>query len=250
MDESLLTRAAGALAAALAFAGMSGEAAAQSVAPSPLMRNLLTETPSARQYATPDGAVRFVFDRSSGGRVALVRFENDPEVHVLRPQGGAGGDEIYRTESGDVMLRLTPHGGLTVYTRARQDGMPAAEERTAEPLTPRAWEIAAYQARMRALQQAATRRLGRPVAFVAPAAPNAADAGVLVDAAERAAQGVETVRGAPIHRIVIRIAPRPSTSVQGDELVVLVAPSLGYAGRPSSTAIRNVVTRAAQGPER
>jgi len=32
-------------------------------------------------------------------------------------------------------------------------------------------------------------------------------------------------------------------------LIIQVAPQLGYAGRPSSITIRNVVTGAVQGPE-
>jgi hypothetical protein len=66
-----------------------------------------------------------VFDRS-GSRAALVRFEGDPEVHVLRPVAAAGGDEIYRTENGDIALRLSRTGSFTVYTRNNRLGAPAA----------------------------------------------------------------------------------------------------------------------------
>ncbi|MGH6950984.1 MAG: DUF4908 domain-containing protein, partial [Vitreimonas sp.] len=91
----------------------------------------------ATRYSTPDGAIRFVLDRS-GGRAALVRFEGDPEVHVLRPVMAAGGGEIYRTEDGDVMLRITPHGGIIVYTRTLRTGAPVSEEERVAPLTPEA----------------------------------------------------------------------------------------------------------------
>lgn len=237
----------GVLAAALAF---SDQAAAQAP-PAVLVQGLLADVQphSARQYATPDGAVRFVLDRS-GGRVALVRFEGDPEVHVLRPVAGAGGDEIYRTETGDVMLRLTSHGGLVVYNRAHATGMPAGEERSVAPLAPEAPPPNLYEARLRGLQNETARRLGRPVAFVGPDDPGPAASGVVLDAAARAAEGMVAAPGSPIRRVVFTFGPAAGAVVQGDTLVIVVAPAQGYAGRPSSVTVRTVVARAAQGPER
>src|SRR5690349_13167178 len=113
---SLSGRGAAAFAAALALAAAPSLAHAQqqqqprSSSPAPIapVQGLYRDA-GATRYSTPDGAVRFVLDRS-GGRVALVRFEGDPEVHVLRPAMAAGGGEIYQTEDGGVMLRVTAHG--------------------------------------------------------------------------------------------------------------------------------------------
>jgi hypothetical protein len=107
----------------------------------------------ANRYATPDGAVRFVLDRS-GGRAALVQFEGDPEVHVLRPTMGAGGDEIFQTENGDVRLRVTSHGGIIVYTRAMRTGAAASEEGRVAPLTPEQLAFAEMQTLPRAAKGA------------------------------------------------------------------------------------------------
>lgn len=252
MDSSLPLRLSGAVAAALALSGVGVQSAsAQQAAqtPSPLMQALVgpLRPNTARQYATPDGAVRFVLDRS-GGRVALVRFEGDPEVHVLRPYGGSGGDELYRTESGDVLLRVTPHGGITVYTRSNQGGAAVLEEQAVAPLTPQ--PAANPQSHLREVQLAAARRLGRPVAFETNA-PAGVGGGVIVDAAERAAEGIVRERNPNIRRVFIVLGPRPAAAVRGDTLIVQVAPDMGYAGRPSSAAIRTIVQRAAeQGPER
>jgi hypothetical protein len=242
-------KAASAVAAALAMTGLgAGQAAAQQ-APSP-MQNLLSHAPPAsRHYATPDGQVRFVFDRTGGRRAALVRFDGDPEVHVLRPTGGPGGDEIYRSESGDITLRVTPHGGLTVYTRTASSGVAASEEGVAEPLAPRAMAIAAYQARMRALQRMAAQGLGRSIAYEVPAAPRDIESGLLVDAAERITDGLVNVRNTRIQRVIIQVGRTPAWAVRGNVLIVQVAPDMGYAGRPSSRTIRNVALRAVQGPE-
>lgn len=243
MVGKLPWRVAGAVAAAVALAPTT-PAAAQSI------YGLADEAPAATEYSTPDGAVRFVLDRRTGGRAALVRFQNDPEVHVLRPVMGRNGDEIYRSASGDVQLRVTPHGGVVVYTRTHPDGSPAGEDRAAEPLAPApASSAQAFMARLQQLQSAAARRLGRPVAFVPPQSTPRVASGVILDAAERAADGIAGLQSTEIRRVVFMLGPEPRAAVRGDTLFVQVVPSMGYAGRPSSASIRSVVQRAAQGPE-
>jgi hypothetical protein len=247
---SLAGRGAAALAAALTLAGAPGAAQAQQQPPeaAPPVQGLYTNASGATRYSTPDGAVRFVFDRS-GGRAALVRFEGDPEVHVLRPVMAAGGGEIYRTEDGDVMLRVTPHGGIIVYTRTLRTGAPASEEARVAPLTPEAIAFAEMQARFRQLQARARRSVGQTVTFTVPSQMSAPAAGVVVDAAERAAEGLAAAPMTNVSRVVITFGRDPAVRLQGDTLVIQVAPQLGYAGRPSSNTIRNVVTGAVQGPE-
>ena len=214
----------------------------------PPVQGLYQASSGATRYSTPDGAVRFVLDRS-GGRAALVRFEGDPEVHVLRPAMAAGGGEIYRTDDGDVMLRVTPHGGITVYTRTMRTGAPASEEADVAPLTPEAIAFAEMQERFRLLQARARRSVGQQVTFAVPAQMSAPAAGVVVDAAERAAEGLAAAPMTSVRRVVITLGPAPRVAMRGDQLMIQVAPQLGYAGRPSSNTIRNVVTGAVQGPE-
>lgn len=247
----LSVRGAAAFAAALALAGAPkpAEAQQQPRQSAPPVQGLYSVNATATRYSTPDGAVRFVFDRSSGGRVALVRFEGDAEVHVLRPYMAAGGGEIYRTEDGDLMLRVTPHGGIIVYTRALRTGAPASEEEQVAPLTPAAMAFAEMQRRFLQLQSFARRRIGQQVTFVAPEQVSAPAAGVVVDAAERAAEGLAAAPMTTVRRVVITFGPVPAVAQRGETLIVQVAPQMGYAGRPSSSAIRNVVTGQVQGPE-
>ncbi|MBL8545922.1 MAG: DUF4908 domain-containing protein [Hyphomonadaceae bacterium] len=216
----------------------------QSAAP----QRLVPVTGGASRYATPDGAVRFVLDRS-GGRAALVQFEGDPEVHVLRPTMGAGGDEIYQTESGDVRLRVTSHGGIIVYTRAIRTGAAASEEGRVAPLTPEALAFAEMQARFRAIQSRARRTVGQPVLFTVPAQMSPLVAGVVTDAAERAAEGLAEAPLTNVRQVIIVVGRTPAVALRGSVLMVQVAPQLGYAGRPSSSTIRNVVMGQVQGPE-
>jgi hypothetical protein len=215
-------------------------------APTPV-QGLYNTSSGATRYATP-GGVRFVFDRS-GGRAALVQFENDPEVHVLRPVMAAGGGEIYRTENGDVMLRVTPQGGITVYTRANRTGAPAAEEGRVGPLTPEAMAFQDMQDRFRRLQAQSRRSVGQTISFTVPARMSADTAGVVVDAAERAAEGLAAAPMTNVRRVIISVGPNPAVALRNDVLFIQVAPHMGYAGRPSSNTIRNVVMGAVQGPE-
>jgi len=246
---SLSGRGAAAVAAALALATPGLAQAQQQQQPNgPPVQGLYQASSGATRYATPDGAVRFVFDRRSGGRVALVRFEGDPEVHVLRPAMAAGGGEIYRTEDGDVMLRVTPHGGIIVYTRTLRTGAPASEEAAVAPLTPEAIAFAEMQARFRQLQARARRSVGQTVTFTVPAQMTAPTAGVVLDAAERAAEGLSAAPMTMVRRVTITVGPTPRALVRGDQLFIQVAPQMGYAGRPSSMAIRNIVTGQVQGP--
>jgi hypothetical protein len=181
----------------------------------------------------------------------LVRFEGDPEVHVLRPVMAAGGGEIYRTEDGNLMLRVTPHGGIIVYTRSLRTGAPASEEGSVPSLTPEAVAFGDMQQRFDRLQQRARRSVGQTVTFTvqAPTRMSPPAAGVVVDAAERAAEGLAAAPMTTIRRVIITIGPTPAVAMRGDLLMIQVAPQMGYAGRPSSNTIRNVVTGSVQGPE-
>jgi hypothetical protein len=247
----LAGRGAAALAAALTVAAPAVAFAQQqrdrgSDAPMP---GLYQASLGARQYTTPDGAVRFVLDRSGNRRAALILFEGDPEVHVLRPVMAAGGAEIYRTEDGNIELRIMPHGGVIVYTRAMRTGLPASEEGDVAPLTPDAVALAEMRERFRALQQRASRAAGQPVQFFVPSDMPAQFTGVVLDAAERAAEGLAAAPITNVNQVFLRFGPQPGVMLRDNQLIIVVAPQLGYAGRPSSIAVRNVVSGVSQGPE-
>ena len=237
-------RVAGAFAATLALA-VAPNAFAQSK-DSPLAQGLLdlpaNDRPAAERYQTPDGRVRFVLDRS-GARVALVRFEGSDEVHVLRSVPGPRGDEFFKTDTGDVLLRVTALGSVIVYTDTARTGAPAALAGSAGPVAPPpSLAQASFQARMDALQRDAARR-GRPVTFVAPQNMQGPASGVVADAAARAAEGLAAAppQGMIVRRVVIRYGAQPGAYVVNESLTVTVAPQMGYAGRPSAAAIEQVL---------
>jgi hypothetical protein len=258
--SSLTTQSAAALAVALTFAGAAAPAFAQQQPhddSAPLrMPRMYQHEVGATRYSMPStatgGALRFTFDRS-GDRVALLRFDGDPEVHVLRPTMAAGGGEIYRTEDGNIMLRVNPHGSITVYTRTMRTGAPASEEGSAAALAPEAVAFAQMIDRMRQLQLEARRSVGQQVLFTfqapAPGPIPPQVAGLVLDTAERAAEGLAAAPMTNVRRVVITLGPSPRVVMQGDLLLIQIAPQLGYAGRPSSAAVRNVVSGVVAGPE-
>jgi hypothetical protein len=250
----------GAVAAALALS-VAPNAAAQN-RESPLAQGLLdlpaNDRPAAERYQTPDGRVRFVLDRS-GQRVALVKFEGSDEVHVLRAVPGPRGDDFYKTDTGDVLLRVTALGGVIVYTDTARTGAPAALAGSAAPVAPPSAPQGGLLARMEALARETARR-GRAVTFTPP--PNVqgpAQQGIIADAAARAAEGLAAAPPAmAVRRVTIRYGDRPGAVVVNETLTVTVAPQLGYAGRPSAEAVKRAVqqprrtvveTANAQGPE-
>ncbi len=234
--------------AALALVGAPAEAQAQEETRPVPVGNFREATSGATRYATPDGQIRFIFERS-GRSVALLRLEDDPEVHVLHPQPAAGGGAIYRSEDGSIMLRVTATGGITLYTRALQTGAPASEEGRVGRLTPEAIAVADMQQRFRNLQARARQRIGQTVTFSVPAQLPPEVAGLVVDAAERAAEGLAAAPMTSVRRVIITLGRQPAVALRGDTLFIQVAPQYGYAGRPSSMTIRNIVTGSVQGPE-
>jgi hypothetical protein len=126
------------------------------------------EAPAAQRFATPDGAIRFVFERS--GRGALARFEGGEEVYALRPVPGPRGDEFFKTDTGQILLRITALGGVIVFAGAGSGGAPAAPVGAAPSLGPPMLPPGGLKAKLADLEHAIEKRAGRPVAIIPPPA--------------------------------------------------------------------------------
>jgi hypothetical protein len=88
--------------------------------------------PHAEKFVAPDRTLGFTLDRS--GPSPLMRFDGDNEIMVLRASQGPRGDEFLKTDNGQLVLRVTSIGGVTVYTSANDNGAPAAMAGPARPL--------------------------------------------------------------------------------------------------------------------
>lgn len=201
--------------------------------------------PALAKYKGEAGQ-RFVLDRT--GRAALMRFDDSPEIWVLKPTPGPRGDVIYRNDVGDPMLRSMRVGGLTLFTPDQPMGTAAAIAGPAQALRPAA--ISTPGQLLQTLIQASTRvsrAAQKLIAFEAPDYTLGTEP-VWADAAVLTAEAFVRVGAGPGGRQIIarfvrvRFYPgKPAAALAGREVRIFVSPKDGVAGRPSSRRIATVI---------
>ncbi|MDP1630912.1 MAG: DUF4908 domain-containing protein [Caulobacter sp.] len=202
--------------------------------------------PPVARYVSETGE-GFILDRSN--EQTLLRFENSAEIWVLQPQIGPRGDVIYKTDIGQVLLRATRLGGLTLFTGKRPAGASAELAGSSPPIRLKAIGPVDLYRILLASSARASRLTHHRISFDAEASPASstliADAAILtVLAIERLAQNSNiSAAAAKIERVVIVEGRRPEVTLRAGTLLVVVTPSLGVAGRPSSDRIVHVTTR-------
>ena len=168
--------------------------------------------PIAR-YVSQEGDV-FVLDRSQPR--PLLKFDDNPEVWVLRSQLAPRGDILYMNDLGAPVLRATRLVGLTLFTDDRPGGTAAA------------------------LAGRAARRLSP---FEADASPGSS--ALTADAAMIAAEAIIRIAKRSDAKVLlsrigkVRVVEGRKSQAQISEGVVriTVSPADGIAGRPSSDRI-------------
>jgi len=226
--------------------------------PSLSLRGLFGATPDDRAFQAPpiarfragDGGI-FVLDRSVPNQV-LMKFEDNVEVWVLDPHPGPRGDVNYRNDMGELVLRATRVGGLTLFTSDSPDGAPAALEGLAPVIrlppvpTPTALlhDFAAASAR-------ASRAAQRLVTFEAEDVPLTATA-LFADAAKVTSEAFVQIAedGEDGRRSISRYSKvefgagsAPDAAARGAVVRITIAPERGLAGRPSSHRIAAAIGR-------
>jgi hypothetical protein len=224
-----------------------------SAPPSVTLKNLLkglqqssrhkSADPPIAVYA-PDDGDRFVFDRTASP--PLLRFESSSEIWVLQPQPGPRGDTIYKNDLGEPVLRATRLGGLTLFTLERPDGSAAALEGEAPPIHPAS--ILSANALLVHLAQDSARAshaMQRLIEFDAPdITPESAY--LVADAASVAAEAIlglskKARQTLKLNRVLFELGREPSARLKDGTLQIIVTPSEGVAGRPSSRRIAVVM---------
>jgi hypothetical protein len=212
---------------------------------------------AAGRYLPEEGEA-FVVEPAEGQRVLLVRFEDNPEVYVLRPTPAPRGDVIYKNDVDEPMLRATRLGGLTVFTDAHPLGAaaaPAPGETNPLRLAP----IPSANALLQSMVQAsrwASHAAQHLVVFEAPdlSVKDITPAGgaVFADAAWVVAQAFNRLaaQGKDGKLIVQRYdkvefanGKAANASIAGAVVQITVCTDKGYAGRPSSKRILAVLKR-------
>ena len=196
--------------------------------------------PSPGRYVSESGEA-FTLDRS--GQRPLLRFDRREETWVLRPTAAPRGDVIYRNDAGQQIMRVTPGGGITVYTSRAPGGSPASFSGPGENLSPPTLGPAQLFQLMTRRSAMLSQALGRLVEINVDTGQDAE--GLTVEALILATDAVLRIARSPtsrsslnqLRRIVIVEGARSSVTLVRGELQIVVAPTQGVAGRPSSARV-------------
>ncbi|GBF59178.1 hypothetical protein PbB2_02870 [Candidatus Phycosocius bacilliformis] len=203
--------------------------------------------PQAVAFAAGPNNLRFVLDRSQP-RVVLLQFDGDPEVWALTSSWGPRGDEFLRNDIGEVIVRITTLGGVTVYGPLGTNGGLAASQGKAKSLPAPSRSEGTLQATLQKALRWFDRFSSRSIRVEASGGLPPA---LVHEALERAAQGMSRAPrgyfGRPERKVklirVQRSFDQPSVRWQSGVLTIGVVPGAGYAGRPSSAAVLLALTR-------
>lgn len=217
-------------------------------APESLRQSLFGQGGDARQpgappiarYVSEDGGA-FVVDRSQG-RV-LLKFDNSPEVWALQAQPAPRGDVIYKNDLGEPVLRATRLGGVTIFTDRRPGGSAAALSGAGAPLRLQPMGPQALLERLAQASARSSKAAKRLIPFDADASP--ASSALIADAALVASEAMVRMSRRPngraslaqVKQVQLSEGRRSTVQLVNGVLRIVVSPSQGLAGRPSSERI-------------
>ena len=197
--------------------------------------------PLAR-YVSEQGRM-FVLDRTQP--VPMLKFDDSPEVWALAPSPAPRGDVIYKNDLGEPVLRATRLGGFTLFTDDRPNGEAVSLAGGGAPLRLSQMSPQAVFERLAQASLRSSRAAHRPLLFEAEATP--ASSALIADAALVASVAIlRLARRDDGGRVLARIArvrfeegKKAAATLKDGVLRIVVAPSQGLAGRPSSDRILN-----------
>lgn len=196
--------------------------------------------PPVGRYVSDSGEA-FTLDRS--GQRPLLRFDRRDETWVLRPTVAARGDVIYRNDAGQQILRLTPGGGMTVFTARAPGGSPASFTGPGETLAPPSLGPAQLFQLMARRSAMLSQNMGRLIEINVDTDEEAE--GLTVEALILSTDAVLRIARSPtnrsslnqLRRIIIVQGGSAAVTYARGELRIVVAPTQGVAGRPSSARV-------------
>jgi hypothetical protein len=201
--------------------------------------------PLAVAYVVAGSGRRFHIDRSQPDFV-LLQFDEGTEVWALRSSFGVRGDEFLRNDVGATMLRITALGGTTLYVDGDTAGVPAAAEGRGRLVARPRSNHRTLQLTVEASLPALQRLLPAGVTFrveaagVLPLALVEDALSILTLAISRLPARGARLRQAPLRRVrCVRSRRGTYANFRNGYLELGLVPGTGFAGRPSSLAIRN-----------
>ena len=206
--------------------------------------------PTVARYVDEDGDTGFVLDRTTG--MTLLRFEDSPEIWVLSAQPGPRGDIIYKNDIGELVLRATRLGGLTLFTDAHPGGTAVSLVGGAAAIRPPG--ILSPNGLLQRLAQASARssRAAQRLVMFDAADVTPQTAALIADAATVTAEAIGDMAQrrngrqflAHLTRVNLVLGRKPLATMKGGILQIVVAPQDArqpardcVVGRPSSHRI-------------
>ncbi len=240
MFEGKLASLGGVVAAALL--GVAAPAVAAPMAQNilPFGDNRSAPTPPVARYVAIQGQ-SFIFDRQSAPQ-PLLKFDDSPEVWALEAFPAPRGDVLYRNDAGETVLRLTKLGGLILFTEQEPEGMPVALLGDADILAPlpglpqNAAFLRIIQSGRRASNAAQHLITFDVQPYTSQFAPLVVDtAAVAADALVRMSRRADCHAFlARLDKLTITMGAKADVAINGQVMVITVAPGKGFSGRPSS----------------
>ena len=197
-------------------------------------------TPPPGRYVAATGQ-GFILGRQ--GSLTLLRFDRSNETWVLRASSAPRGDTIYRNDAGEQVLRVTSSGGMTLYSSRSPGGSPVSNAGgTAPSLEPQALgpvQLFNLMTRRSSLISDAVGRLVQINVYGDESEALCVEALIVTtDTVIRIARSPSAKPFLDRMRVITVVeGNRSAVTYQRGELRIVVDPSRGIAGRPSSARI-------------
>ena len=213
------------------------------------LRDRLLRNERAQQvsgwFQRADTGEFFLFDRSGDAALLRERDAPDSEVLVLYPDRAPGGGTAFITDTGREVIRLTGLGGATYFPSSSPDGVIADFASPAGSLAPAPRSPDEVRNRAEQLAGEMAAALDRSISVEYAPAPRAG-LGVQYDTLNIIGFAFDDVRSERrrlrgVEHVRIELGEAPAAYRQEATLVVVIAPDLGYAGRPSSAFVGQVL---------
>jgi hypothetical protein len=216
----------------------------------PEARRQAVPTDDVAVYATLDGR-RFVLDRT--GKDPKVQFEGSDEVIVLREEPASLGERLLKLSTGEVLLKITNWGGLTLYTPENQQGEPVDRQGEAQPISLGARPLEDLQREAQSLEASLSAALGVSVPVIVDwgTVPNDDNArATLFEAILHARSALgdfaaddygRAALSTNLRAVQFMFSSVPGTEYSGGTWIIRVSPDQGLAGRLSAQDLRTAL---------
>ncbi len=195
------------------------------------------------------------FSLAQDGDNFLLRFDGAPDVFVLYTAHASLGGRELKYDSGETALQVAGWGGMTLYTDAAPNGLPAVRSGDAVPPAPANVSLGDMQnaAGDEAEHLAYTR--GLRLNFTADwgaLAGNGAVRAFAFDTLENTVRGIDRFSITAFGRealakrvamVMVALGAKPTLGLDGKTLIVTFNPEHGYDGRASSRAIARALEK-------